>query len=223
MMYVLYGADEKAAREKLSILIKHLREKRPDAEYVRMTEEEYALATVLEYGLRQGLFERKSIVLLDHLLQKKETGEGILQNLENIASSENVFILLEGDLDTKTADRMKKYAVKVQEFEKNPVRGEIVPFNIFSVSNAFSKRDKKAAWTLYMQALHKGIAAEAIQATVLSQMKSILVASGGRLKIGKYTKKDLEDICRRLLMNYHDSRRGLVDIETMLELEILAL
>ena len=222
-MYVLHGADEKAAREKLSILIQHLCEKRPDAEYVRVTEEEYALSTVLEYALRQGLFERKSIVLLDHLLQNKEIDEGILQNLENIAKSENVFIFLEGDLDTKTVDRMKKYAVKLQEFEKNPVRGEIVPFNIFSISDAFSKRDKKAAWTRYRQALDKGIAAEAIHATVLWQMKNILVASGGRVKTGKYTKKELEDICRSLLMNYHDSRRGLVDIETVLELEILAL
>lgn len=238
MIYVLYGDDEKAAREKSGSLIGSLREKRPDAEYLRITEEEYTLPAILEYSMRQGLFEKKSIILLDHILQNKEAGESVTPYLQEVADSENIFIFLEGILDAKTVVRMKKFAVKVQEFEKKTGRSTTQP-TIFSLADAFGRKDKKMAWILYTQAIARGVAAEEIHAILLWQIKSMILASEsiGAKDTGlspfvftkskayarKYEKKDLEEVSRRFLVAYHDARRGLADIETMLELEILRL
>ncbi len=238
MMYLLYGSDEKASREKLGTLIGSLREKRPDAEYLRITEEEYTLSSVLEYTMRQGLFEKKSIVLLDRILQNKEARESITHSLQEIAHSENVFIFFEGTLDLKTVADMKKFAVKVQEFGKTLGR-TYAPQSIFSLADAFGRKDKKTTWVLYTQAIAHGVAAEEIHAVLLWQIKSMILASvsTGAESAGlspfvftkskayarKYERKDLRELFRRFLIVYHDARRGLADVETMLELEILRL
>lgn len=237
-MYVLYGSDEKSAREKLSTLTEGLRAKRPDAEYLRITEEEYTLPAMLEYCTRQGLFEKKSIVLLDCILQNKEAGESVMGHLKEIADSENIFIFLERVLDTKTILHMKKFAVKVQEFERAIVRGPTQP-TIFSIADAFGRKDKRLAWVLYTQAIDKGVSAEEIYGIMLWQVKSMILASESKgaesagLKpyvfnksktyAQKHGKRALQGMSRRLLIAYHDAHRGLVDMETMLELEILSL
>lgn len=237
MLYLLYGSDEKKAREKLSVLVSHLRTKKPDADYVRITEEEYTLPMVLEYSTRQGLFEKKCIIVLDRILQNKETSREIMDHLEKITFSENIFIFFEESLDKKILERIKSCGGKVQEFENTRATRTAPPPLVFSIADAFGKRDKKQAWALYREALHKGVSPEEIHGTLTWQTKSMLLSIDARTaeKAGlspfvyrkskmyaeKYGKEKLKEMSREFLVVYHDMRRGLVDMETVLELQIL--
>ncbi|TSD07877.1 MAG: hypothetical protein Greene07144_645 [Parcubacteria group bacterium Greene0714_4] len=240
MLYLLYGADEKKAREKLSALISHLRIKKPDAEYVRITEEEYALPMVLECVLRQGLFEKKSIILLDRILQKRESREEIIEHLQEVADSDNVVIFFESVLDKKIVERMKQHGGKVQEFEDTSTSPRAkIPFNIFSIADAFGTKDTKRTWSLYVEALHKRVTSDEILAILNWQVKSMLIASmasnveksglspfvykKSKAYAQKYGEEALKSMSRELLVMYHDMRRGTIDLETVLELRLLNL
>ncbi len=235
MLYVLYGTNEKAAREKAAELVGHLRAKKPDAEYVRITEDEYSLRGVLEYASQQGLFERKGIILLDHILEDIEKSEELINQLPILSASPNVFIFLEGELDKKMSESLKKSAGKVQEFSLKPAPKKI-KFNVFSISDAFGKRDLKLAWMLYIQAKQKEIAVEEIHGALMWQVKSMLLASEytsatqaglspfvftkSKQYSKKYNKKELADISRELIAIYHEGhRKGTMD--TLLELQLL--
>lgn len=112
-------------------------------------------------------------------------------------------------------------------------------FNIFSLTDAIGTRDKKAAWTLYQKALFAGLVAEEIFWKVTWIVKSMLLASRTKdytetdMKEFPYKKAkgfaknfedgELEQLSEDLVVGYHNARRGVGEIETLLEKIILNL
>lgn len=89
--------------------------------------------------------------------------------------------------------------------------------NVFSITYAFEKRDKKAVWINLQKFLSEGIAAENLIGVLFWKVKTMLAEN----RPGKFTGQELKNISARLIAVYHDGHRGLVDMPIELEKIIL--
>lgn len=112
-------------------------------------------------------------------------------------------------------------------------------FNVFSLTDAIGARDKRRAWTLYMQALAAGLVAEEIFFKVVWQVKSMLIASKTKsvaetdMKPFPYSKAkgflknwkegELEKLSEDLVVGYQQARRGEGEMEMFVEKTLLRL
>ena len=130
--------------------------KRPDAEVFTLDADHFSGNELDGLIGGMGLFEKKYIVILDRIFEKKETIDLVLEKIKEISETENLFLFLEGKLDKKTLSKLEKYAQKVQEFSLPKTDGSgrkfgvgagaFVPlheFNVFSLADALGRRDKK--------------------------------------------------------------------------------
>lgn len=232
MIYFFHGSDTKKVKEKASSLLFSLRAKKPDAEVFVLDGAAATKEILAEFAGGQGLFERKYIVRLNDVLETAEGKEVALGMFKELASSENIFLIVEGALDKKTIGAVGKYAEKTQEHVKEKEEKKAA-FNVFLLGDAFGARDKKKVWVLYRNAIDAGLAPEEIHGTLFWQVKSMLLAKEAKTaaeaglnpfvfgKSARYAKNfsddELKKISARLVTLYHDSHRGLVGFEEGLE------
>jgi DNA polymerase III delta subunit len=238
MIYLLHGADTDKSRAKMHELADSLKKKKPDAAYFKMDEEHWNQAELEEYCGGQGLFENKFIIVLDHLLDNEEIAPVLLEQIEVIAASPNVFIILEGKLDKDSLKKFEKYSEKAQEFgetsaQKSAAAKSKERFNVFSLAEALGKRDRKNLWVLYRRALLENISPEEIHGTLFWQAKSIALArqaksareagmkdfpfNKAKAYANNFSEQESSELLDRLICISHDSRRGLSDISLSLE------
>ncbi len=238
MLYFLYGTDSKRSREKLHELTDTLHKKKPDAEIFKIESEQWDEARFDELLHAQGLFENKYIVLLDKIFENIEAKNFVVDSLKEISESDNVFIFLEGGVDASTIKKIEKYAQKTQEFEEKE-KNAPKTFNIFSLTDALGKRDKKQLWVLYRQALAGGTEPEEIHGILFWQIKSMLLAvtsksaSESGLKpfvfqkasgfARNYSSEELKKMSALFVQIYHDARRGILEMGVALEKFILGM
>lgn len=112
-------------------------------------------------------------------------------------------------------------------------------FNIFALTDAVGARKKKEAWVLCQKALTAGLSAEEIFFKIVWQVKSMLLASKTKnvgetdMKPFPYSKAksflknfkpgELETLSENLVIGYHQARRGVGEVETLVEKTILKL
>jgi DNA polymerase III delta subunit len=238
MIYLLHGTDTDKSRAKMHEMTDSLKNKKPDAAFFKMDVEHWNLAELEEYCGGQGLFENKFIIVLDHLLDNEEIAPVLLEQIEVIAASPNIFIVLEGKLDKDALKKVEKNAEKVQEFEESTAQKfarakSKERFNVFSLAEALGKRDRKNLWVLYRRALREDISPEEIHGTLFWQAKSIALArqaksakeagmkdftfSKAKGYAGNFSEKESDELLNRLVHISHDSRRGLSLISLALE------
>ncbi len=218
MIYFLHGTDIDKARTKANELVTLLLKKKPDASFFKMDVENWDEAVLEGYVAGQGLFENKYIILFDRLCEDKNIKESFLSNIKGISESQNIFIILEGKLDKVSIGKIGKKAEKTQEFLAAE-KAKKEESNVFALADAVGKRDKKNAWMLYRKAIDKGEAPEALHGMMFWKVKTMLL--GGYF--GTYTSAELYELADRLITVYHDSRRGVHELETGVEELILSL
>jgi DNA polymerase III delta subunit len=250
MIYFLYGNDWEKARKKLNELLDILAKKKPNASLFKMDDETWSEAQFEELLGGQGLFEKKYIVVFDKVFTNKEAKESVLEKLKELKDSENVFLFLEEKVDKPTLSRIEKVAEKVQSFEKIGEKGRqfgleggkffpISEFNIFSISDAFGRRDKKDLWILFRKACERNIAPEEIHGLIFWQLKNMAIVKQLKTPVSSglkpfvfqrassfaknYSDDEIRKISSELANIYHNSRRGLADFETALEMFILSM
>jgi hypothetical protein len=113
-------------------------------------------------------------------------------------------------------------------------------FNIFTLTDAIGARKKKDAWILYQKALASGMAADDIFWRAIAwEIKTLLLASKTKSaeesglnpfvyqKAKAYSKNfkagELENLSETLVVGYHNARRGIGEIETLIEKILLSL
>ena len=247
MLYLLHGTDFKKSREKLHLMIDSLLKKKPDASFFKMDSSNFLESQIDEFIGGQGLFEQKYIVQLDGLFGDLKIKDFLIDRLEKIFKSENIFICIENEISKPLLKKIEKNAQKIQEFsEINKGRkfaviggGELnlSEFNIFNLADAFGKKDKKNFWILYQEAKKRDIPDEEIHGILNWQLRSILLSKKSKtiqdsgLKPFVYNKSlkfsknfgdgELENLSSRLISIYHDSRRGLVEFSVEMEKFVL--
>lgn len=240
MLYLLYGKAVHEAKQKANELLSTLQKKKPDASVFRLEGEKFSYATFDELIGGQGLFEQKYVVYCSQLFENKEAKEYVLEKIKEVAASENIFIFVEDALDKATLSKFEKYAAKIQHFEKEEDRSSrSKEFNIFSLTDAFGRRDKKNLWVLYQKAKTVSVEPEEIHGILFWQLKALLSASEssnakesglapfvfskaqGFLK--NFSNEELVMLSSKLVALYSKARRGRVDFYLGLERFILEL
>lgn len=228
MLYCYYGSDSRQARKKARETARALLVKKPDAAFRELHDESFNREAFDEAALGgQGLFSLRALILLDGVLSSsdEETAAYVLDRLTALASSENIFILAEGVLPAVTLKKVKKHATKCVEYVVKEKK-EVPAFNIFSLADAFARRDKRALWTGLMRARRAGLAPDEITGTLAWQARTILVsrklseaaAARSGVKAFPYqkarrvatcfTEAEMTALSSELISVYHAARRG---------------
>jgi len=236
----MHGSEIEKARTKTRDLTDALRKKKPDALFYRITSQNFEEQPLEFLVAGQGLFESKYIVFYDNVFESKEIKEKIVEALEEIAGSENVFIFLEKELDKKTLEKFEKHATKIQNFKEGVGRHLLRKkslFNPFAISDALLSKDKKRMWTVLLEAKKTGIAPEEIHGIIWWQMKSLKLATTSandsksgltpfvftKAKAGakNFNEDEIETLSHELVVMYHEAHRGTVDLWNELEKFVL--
>jgi hypothetical protein len=231
MLYLLHGTDKDKARQKAHELYEGLLKKKPDASLFKIESDNWNSNDFDEKIESQGLFENKFIVFLDNVFQNKEAKEYISKKLAEVADSQNIFIFLEGKIDKATLTKIEKRAAKVQLFEaaKDGDRkfgmGTDKPlsfkdFNIFSLTDVFARREKKALWILFVKAKSFDIPAEEIHGVLFWKLKQMLLNPPSARN---FSLPELRSLSAKMVEIYHEAHRGKYELDNALEQMILAL
>ena len=238
MIYFLYGTDAEKARVRARELLESLQKKKPDAAVFRVDAEKWKEVHLEELIGGQGLFAQKMLIFLDRIFENEEAKDVIEENLEEIGKSDNIFIFLEQKVGKALLLGITEVAEKVQEFESKEVKTK-PEFNIFSLTDAFGRRDKKKLWVLYQKALQTDAVPEEIHGILFWQLKTMLLAGSApsaaaagiapfaytkaKSFLRNYSPDELPALSSKMVHMYHDAHRGTHDFPVALERFILAL
>jgi DNA polymerase III delta subunit len=119
------------------------------------------------------------------------------------------------------------------------IKAKYSDFNIFALTDAVGARDKKNSWVLYQKALASGMAAEEIFWKIVWIVKSMMIASKTKdysetdmkefpYKKAKgyaknFSKVELENLSETLVVGYHNARRGIGEVDLVIERILLGL
>ena len=239
MIYLLHGKNFKESRKKLHSLVGSLLEREPDSSQFRIDADNFSLDLLDEMVSGQTLFAGRYIVVMDKLLEDKEMSEVVLKELKNIAKSENIFIFIEEDLTKAILSRFEKWSEKIQEFLVGDSETLEERFNIFSITDALGRKDKKQVWVLYQKALNTGMVSEEIHGIIFWQIKNLLMVKDEKntQNLGlnpfvlrkslsfaeRYKKEELINLSKKLVEIPHNARRGLEEFGVSLEKFILSI
>lgn len=233
MLYLFHGADISHAREKAGDLAESLRHKRPDAAFVRVSEDTFSREVLEELVETQGLFVRKCIVLLE-AIAASDRCDILLEFLPRVAESENIFIAVEGTLSKPVLAAYKKHAQEVREVKERAIQNQQREvFNVFSLADSLAQKNTLALWSGYLAARRAGIEPEAIAGTLFWQLKALMLAKSASsadaagLKPFVFSKAkraalhfsddELKTAACSLVTIYHEAHRGGAPLEHALE------
>lgn len=233
MLYLFHSSDITLARAKAQALLATLRVKKPDAALVRFDGENVSPPALLELAQTQGLFVQKCIVLLDTLSNAEEP-DMLWETLGALASSENIFILVEKTPKKDLLKRFEKTATEVREIIVRGARAPArAPENPFAIADAFLEKNGARLWAVYLRLLDMGLLPESLLGTLFWQVKVLLLAKSARsaeeagLKAfpfskakqaaGKFTEAELRARAEELVTLYHEAHRGAFSLERGLE------
>lgn len=231
MLYVFHGTDIKKVADKTGGLVAGLVAKRPDAQVFSFEGAFTETAALDELVEAQGLFVEKHVVVLKQPFETAESRDMVLERLERIATSQNIFVLAEGKLLAAQKKALEKHAAKIEEHARKDAK--VREFNVFALGDALGARDRRALWTGYIQARRSGLEPESISGTLHWAIKGMLAASNAasatesgqkpfvynkfKRAAGNFTPTELTGLSHSLISLYHDARRSKHAIDTALE------
>lgn len=235
MLSAFYGTDWKkvngAAKKRLEVFV----HKNKEAEVFTLGEENFSESELERHIASSGLFSGAHAVIVSNVLEHDEYGEMLTNKLEDLAASENLFIIKEGDLSAKLKKTIAKAAQESEEFVATQTI-EKKPFQIFDLANNLGARDRKNLWLGYHKALRDGVAPEEIANILLWQVRTMIQVDAGATEgmkpfplskargyLKNYSIKEVQNLSLALIALYHEARRGLVDFEEGLEKFILTI
>jgi DNA polymerase III delta subunit len=236
MLYFLHGDIAKAA-DKANQMSEAMLKKQPDASRFKLDHESFSAGELEELIGGQGLFSQKYIIDLRRLFEKDESKEIILDKLEDVAASSNIFVWAEGEVDEGDIKLVEKHAEKVQEFKIKTLPKKEDP-NLFALGDALGSRDKKTLWLKYVDALSKSDI-QPVHGILFWQVKNMLLASKtssadeaglspfpykkAKQYSNNYSEEELQSMAEDLIAIAHDTRRGKGNFEMMVEKWVLGL
>ncbi len=237
MLYLFHGGDTVSSRLKRDNFLSQYKEKNSSVEKVVIEGYEWSAARLEELIGARSLFGGTLIISLSFVSEEEHQSDFFKDRLPDCAVSLNTFIFLEGKLSLPLLTTFKKYAEEVTE-SKLPERAK-EKFNVFSLADALGRRDRRGLWTLFVEALRRGIAAEQIHGTLFWQVKMLLLSSGAESAreagvgefpfsnakrfLKNFSRDDLLRLSSNLIALYHDARRGRHDFNIALEKFVLGI
>lgn len=215
MIYFYYGDDTDARKHAITEFVKEIGR---DAQTLvaQFDDTNWAPHAILSYSESAGLFDTTYIVVIDRVLEDKEKFIFCVENLEIFASSKNHFIFSETKATKELLKPFEKVSAVIEKFVIENKIAKKGP-SPFLLADAFGKRDKKAAWTLYVKAIEGGESPEAISGMLFWKIKTMIVSG----RVQPFEKEALLDCSRDLVSIYHRARSEGSDLSIGLEQFIL--
>jgi len=231
MLEIYFGNDTDAVRKAVMTRVQSL--ETAGVEMATIDKERYVPGVLQDRVGATSLFGGSLGFVVDQPQSDTAFLEESDGQLEAMAASPHVFLVIEDTLLAAGKKKYTKHAEVVEEFKK--VAEE--RFNTFALTDALLKKDKKQLWMLLQQAKMAGQSAEEIIGVLWWQLKTMrLVAQTSSpveagLKDFPYNKAkraltlfaegEVERLSRSLLAVYHDGHAGKRDIDAALEVWVL--
>ncbi|MEO5635078.1 MAG: hypothetical protein ABIS26_01490 [Candidatus Paceibacterota bacterium] len=158
-----------------------------------------------------SLFSSTSAVVFSGILESVEHKDFVLNKLEQMVSSTNLFIFLEGKLNKPIIDAFKKSKAEINIFETPKEKTD--RFDSFLIANAFSQKDKLNVWIYFRQAIERGAALEEIVGILFWKIKDMIV----KKDFSKFSEDVLKDSAAKLSYILPQARKRGQDAEAELE------
>ena len=234
MFYLFTGNDFDNKKKAFSREL----ERFSDFDQVFVSLQEFSPSFLESYIDSQSLFGKKSVIVLDGVLEIPENMDYIFKKVKDFDNSENIFIFLEGEMKKTDLKKIEKKVKNINIFEKTEKKEQ--KFNVFSITDSFNRKDKKNTWVLMQKALKSDIPAMDVANILIWSIKNLILAKGKRgtdadIKksglnpyvfkkalgfSGKWSEDELQKALQNIVFLYHDDRRG-EKLATDLELFIL--
>jgi DNA polymerase III delta subunit len=142
MLYFFYGESQKS-NEKAKGLVDKMLEKKPDAEFFVIDEENLSQGLLQEMTQSSALFQNKYIVRIKRI-EDKAKKEILMDFLKELKESENIFVWSEGEINKTDLKKVEKFAEKIIEVKNSlSSKKQSDKGNIFEICNYLVNRDKK--------------------------------------------------------------------------------
>jgi hypothetical protein len=236
MIHLFYGTDFGAARSQAKAQIA-THTKGGDT-LVYLDSNNFTPESLDECVSTQGLFSARCVVDMKDICELAERRDIVLERIEDMAASPNVFVWTERGLDAKTSAVVKKHTQTFKEFAAKAKGKDNAPVT-FAFATLCAQKDKKRAWEMYVSRVREESAPEESCGTLIWQYKMIMLAhvSSDAAEVGaspyaysnakrlaqKVSKKEAAATLRDLISLYHDAHRGKVDLEAGIERFVLNL
>ncbi len=169
-------------------------------------------AALVERAGADTLFEDTNAYFIDASAAGTPDDVFEKETLKALSESKHLFIIeIESGADMARA--VEKVGGKVVKVKAPPKEKT---FEVFSLATALGKKDKKALWLLYREALDGGVEPEALIGILAWKARQMLGIKGVKDTAARKLSRDL--VCL-----YHDSRRGAGELELLLERFILTM
>jgi len=158
-----------------------------------------------------GLFFKKCVVALTNTFENEENMNFILDNLGSLANSENIFIILEDQLDKTVLDDFKKARAEINIFEQSKMKKE--KYDNFLLANTFGARSKFMLWFHFREAVDRGVVMEELIGVLFWKAKDMLL----NRNYGKFKKEEIENFATKISYILPEARKKGEDAETAFE------
>ena len=228
MLRVFYGSDRKAVVDAAQVAAKAVAE-----EFETIDDKSFVENIFDDLTASTSLFGGSQSYLIDTPSNTKDFSEAALAALEDMASSDNHFYIIEGTLLAPAKKKYGKFAESIEEFTADKAER----FNTFGMADALARRDKKSLWVMLQEAQLLGIREEEIIGILWWQLKSLKLAAvtnsaseagmkdypyrKAKQGLQKYSKEEINRISQSLIKLYHEGHKGVTDIKLALEQWVL--
>jgi len=207
MIYILSGNDTKKKNLYLKKLVKK-------DQPIFISQAEITKEKFFEYALSISLFGDSPVVIIEDILKNEEI-KFSAKDLLVLKDSKTIFVFLEEKLLVSDIKEYKKYST-IENFSSSTTK-KIPKMNVFSIADAFSRRDKIGTWILYREAVSLGVAPEEISGIIFWKIKTMLL-NGTKV----FSTSELKERSGNLVDIYHKAHRGECDFTIGLEQFILS-
>jgi len=233
MLKVFYGSDQIKVRQQAHLALAEALT--PQTELYRLEGDNYESGQLLLVCKAVSLFSSQAVYLLEAEPASEILYEDFLNQIEDLANSIHIFVVIAGDLLAADKKKIAKLASVMEEYKK--VSGS--SFNPFKMADALAVRDKKNLWLLLQEAKQNGLSAEEIIGTLWWQLKAIRLAAAtknfaeagmkeypykkAKSALNTFNLRAVEEKSHALLKLYHEGHQGLRDLDLALEEWVLKL
>lgn len=233
MLYIFYGTNTDASREKMNALVDTLRAETPDAPYERMTADQLDFDAIRSRAEETALFSPRTIMVLDGIFEEKVTAESFVEIVGDLARSENVFVVVAGKVGKDVLDACKSVGAQIALSDTKNKSKEWSGGTTFALADAYVKGDKKNAWVFFQNAKAEGARDEEIAGALFWRVKTMLLAvacrsaeeaglkpfvfqTAKRLSVGK-TEREIKKMLGDIVSLIHDTRRNSEHLDVAIE------
>ncbi len=224
MIYLFYGSDVDKARTKAFAWVAAARAKEPNLAYIRLSKEDLSPSALEEAGTSHSLFAKRTLTLLDDPFAKARVAEDedgggeesgnasvLEENLDMLAASENVIVILAPKLPAPKAKKLSAKAKMEYKFDAPTAREFVRGFNS-NLVDALGARNREKLWLEITRALRAGDAPEMLHGLLHWKARDIM-EKGSRA----WKPEEARKLSLNLITLLQESRRKGVELGGAIE------